>query len=141
MSEKKEGYVHKVQYYETDQMKIVHHSNYIRWFEEARTDWMEKIGFSYARMEEEGLLVPVLSVECEYKSMTKYGETVRIELDVTNFTGVRMTVRYHVYDAETDALRAVGQTKHAFINKDYRPLSVKRRYPDIYALILSELVD
>lgn len=40
-------YQHKVQYYETDQMGIVHHSNYIRWFEEARTDYMEKMGMGY----------------------------------------------------------------------------------------------
>ena len=63
-------YEHKVQYYETDQMKIVHHSNYIRWFEEARTAWMEEGGFGYAKMEEAGIISPVLEVDAKYKSMT-----------------------------------------------------------------------
>ena len=49
---------HKVQYYETDIMQIVHHSNYIRWFEEARIYLMDEIGFSYFQMEDEGIIVP-----------------------------------------------------------------------------------
>ena len=61
MGEQK-AYQHKVQYYETDQMGIVHHSNYIRWFEEARTDYMERLGIGYEKMEEQGILSPVLSV-------------------------------------------------------------------------------
>ena len=141
MSEEKMIYSHKIQYYETDQMGIVHHSNYIRWFEEARTDWMDRIGFSYARMEQEGLMVPVLSVECQYKTMSKYGETVEIELAVSAFTGVRMTFSYRIYDKETKELRAEGKTKHAFLNTDYRPVSVKRSYPEIYNLMLPELLE
>ena len=50
-------YIHKVQYYETDMMGMVHHSNYIRWMEEARIDFMDKLGFSYRKMEEEGCLL------------------------------------------------------------------------------------
>ncbi|HJB35179.1 MAG TPA: acyl-CoA thioesterase, partial [Candidatus Blautia merdipullorum] len=60
------AYEHKTQYYETDQMGIIHHSNYIRWFEEARVDFMDRCGFSYAQMEKDGLISPVLSVSCEY---------------------------------------------------------------------------
>ena len=62
-------YTHRVQYYETDQMGIVHHSNYIRWFEEARLDFMEKIGCSYAAVEASGIMIPVLSASCQYKTM------------------------------------------------------------------------
>ena len=49
-------YLHKVQYYETDMMGVVHHANYIRWMEEARIDFMDRIGFPYKRMEAEGFL-------------------------------------------------------------------------------------
>ena len=76
-------YRHKVQYYETDTMKIVHHSNYVRWMEEARVDMLEQMGIGYDVMERSGSLSPVLSVSCEYKSMTRLPETliayVRIE--------------------------------------------------------------
>lgn len=50
-------YEHKTQYYETDQMGIIHHSNYIRWFEEARIEFMNQCGFSYAQMEKDGIIV------------------------------------------------------------------------------------
>ena len=58
----KRAYSHKVQYYETDQMGIVHHSNYIRWFEEARTDLMEQMGLGYDEMEARGILSPVQTI-------------------------------------------------------------------------------
>lgn len=56
-------YTHRVQYYETDKMGIVHHSNYIRWFEEARIDWMRHCGISYREMEKQGIIVPVLELK------------------------------------------------------------------------------
>ncbi len=62
-------YKHKAQYYATDTMKIVHHSNYIRWMEEARVDMLEQMGLGYDVMEQAGVLSPVVSVECEYKKM------------------------------------------------------------------------
>lgn len=55
-------YEHRTQYYETDQMGIIHHSNYIRWFEEARTDLMRQMGIGYDEMEGQGIISPVLSV-------------------------------------------------------------------------------
>lgn len=59
-------YEHHAKYYETDQMGIIHHSNYIKWMEEARMDLMEQIGLSYKQMEEMEIISPVLSVSCEY---------------------------------------------------------------------------
>ena len=92
---------HKVQYYETDGMGIVHHSNYIRWFEEARVDLLEQLGFGYDRIEAAGYSGPVLEVSCQYKTMSKFGETVRIEASITQYNGVRMTLHYDVYDKAT----------------------------------------
>ena len=71
-------YKHLVQYYETDQMGIVHHSNYIRWFEEARSFLLEENGFGYKKMEESGIISPVLSVNARYKSMTHYLSLIHI---------------------------------------------------------------
>ena len=57
-------YEHHAKYYETDQMGIIHHSNYIKWMEEARMDLMDQIGLSYKQMEEMEIISPVLSVSC-----------------------------------------------------------------------------
>ena len=114
-------YDHKVQYYETDGMGIVHHSNYIRWFEEARVDLLEQLGFGYDRIEEAGYSGPVLEVSCQYKTMSKFGETVRIEASITQYNGVRMTLHYDVYDKATGTLRCTGDSRHCFINAEGKP--------------------
>lgn len=128
-------WLHKVQYYETDQMQIVHHSNYIRWFEEARTHLMEELGYGYQQMENEGIVIPVLSVQAEYKSMVRFGESVWVEAHITEFTGVKMVISYYVKDKETSQLRTVGKSKHAFLDKEsYRPLSLKRKHKTLFNL-------
>lgn len=128
-------WLHKVQYYETDQMQIVHHSNYIRWFEEARTHLMEELDYGYHQMESEGIVIPVLSVQAEYKNMVRYGETVRIDAQIKEFTGVKMVISYSVRDRVTDELKTIGETKHAFLDKEsYRPLSLKRKHTDLFSL-------
>lgn len=129
-------YKHKVQYYETDQMKIVHHSNFIRWFEEARTDFLEKAGFPYAWMEEHGIIIPVLSVSAEYKSMVHYGEEVLVGLAVEAFNGVRLCIRYEVRDALTGEEKAAGTSSHCFLDQDYRPLRLKKKFPEVYQMFM-----
>ena len=59
-------------------MGIVHHSNYIRWFEEARIDLMEQMGLGYEKMEEAGIISPVLSVQADYLRMMQFGDTFQI---------------------------------------------------------------
>ena len=124
-------YTHKVQYYETDKMGVVHHSNYIRWMEEARMDMMEQMGFGYDKMEELEIISPVISVSCEYKSMVRFGETVVIEAKVENYNGVKLKVVYSMTDKETGELRAVAQSSHCFLTMSGKPLSLKRSYPEI----------
>ena len=124
----------KANYYETDQMGVIHHSNYIRWFEEARVDFMEQMGFGYDKATAVGLDFAVLGVSCEYLSMVRFGETVRIKAAVTRLTPSRMTVSYRVEDEETGVLRCTGQTRHCYFdNAAQRPVSLKKVLPELYA--------
>lgn len=125
-------YLHKTQYYETDQMGIIHHSNYIRWFEEARTAFLEDMGYAYGRLEQEGIISPVLRVECDYRKMVRYGETVRIEVSVEKFNGIKLVISYRIYGLETDELYTFGRTSHCFLNKEGKPVSVKKEKPEFY---------
>lgn len=127
-------YTHTAQYYETDQMGIIHHSNYIRWMEEARIDFLEKIGFGYTRIEDGGVYVAVIGVNCEYKSMVRFGEKVDIRCTVTQCSAVRMAVAYTMTDAETGALRLTGETRHAFINAEGRPVRLQKALPELHAI-------
>ena len=127
-------YTHKVQYYETDQMGIVHHSNYIRWFEEARSDVLEKVGMGYDVMEASGVISPVLEAHAVYRSMTRYGEQVKITVKITAYNGIRLSITYEVADAVTGELRCTGETAHCFLDKNGKPISLKRKKPEMHKL-------
>ncbi len=128
------AYKHKVQYYETDQMRIVHHSNYIRWFEEARTDFLEKSGFSYAWMEEHGIVIPVLGVSAEYRQMVHYGDEVFVLPTVVQFNGLKLGLRYEIRNVRSGELTTTGTSSHCFLDADYRPLRLKKEFPEVYRM-------
>lgn len=124
-------YEHRAKYYETDQMGIIHHSNYIRWMEEARMDLMEQIGLSYKGMEEMEIISPVLSVSCEYKSMVHFDDTVVIHTRIVEYNGIKMKVEYRMTDKKTGELRTVANSEHCFLNRSGKPISLKRSYPEL----------
>lgn len=133
-------YQHKVQYYETDRMDCVHHSNYIRWFEEARTWLMGEEGFGYPQLEALGIVSPVLKAQAEYHTMTRFGETVVIETQVDSYTGTRIAFSYQVRDKATGVLRCQGRTSHCFLKEDTgRPVSLKKAAPAYHQKVLQAL--
>ena len=136
---KRESYKRKVHYYETDQMGIVHHSNYIRWFEEARLDLMEKMGLGYERMEEAGIISPVLSVQADYLRMMHFGDTFLISCFVKEYNGIKLTVGYEVINEATKMVHSRGTTKHCFISRDGRPLSLKQANPVFHEIFMRGL--
>lgn len=130
-------YEHTVQYYETDKMQVVHHSNYIRWFEEARTYWMDMIGVPYERIEKLGILIPVLEVSAQYKSMVTFKETVLINLRMDKFNGIKASFSYEITEKESGRLCTVGSSSHCFLNSDKKPIILKKSYPQIYEIFKS----
>lgn len=124
-------YIHNAKYYETDQMGIIHHSNYIRWMEDARVDFMNQCGLSYKAMEENGIVSPVISVSCKYKSMVHFDDTVEIKVKVSKYNGVRLDFEYEITDSETGELRTTGESTHGFLDKEGHIISLKHEYPDI----------
>lgn len=126
-------YIRKAQYYETDQMGIIHHSNYIRWFEEARVDFMEQMDYGYNQAVESGIDFAVLGITCEYKSMVRFGDTVRIELEISEFSAAKMAISYRIYDNTDGTLRTTGESRHCYYhNQKKRPVSLKKSLPDLY---------
>ncbi|MDN0043129.1 acyl-CoA thioester hydrolase [Lachnoclostridium sp. An298] len=120
-------YMLKARYYETDQMGIIHHANYIRWMEEARIDMLSQMGYPYRRFEEMGYISPVLHAECEYKKSVKFDDEVKIVVSLQEFGKVKFTLRYDIYNMSEDGvLSAVGTTRHCFLNKDGRPVIMNK---------------
>lgn len=124
-------YRHKVQYYETDKMGITHHSNYIRWMEEARIWFLERIGFSYAKLEEMGVISPVLSVNGRYLKTTTFDDLISITVAVQEFRGVKLQLAYTM-KAESGETVFEGTSEHAFLNREGRPVRMKKEYPELF---------
>ena len=129
-------YKHKVQYYETDQMQVVHHSNYIRWFEEARMDFLERTRLGYPEMEERGIVCPVLEVQANYLRMVRFGDTVAVKIEIKNYNGIKLVVGYQVISKETGLVHCTGETKHCFLNNKNQPIFLKRDHPDIHEMFM-----
>ncbi len=133
-------YEHKPHYYETDGMNIIHHSNYIRWFEDARIDLFSQLGIGYDRLVARGYDSPVLGVSCEYKHMVRFGETVCISIRLLAYTGVRIVFAYEVRDKETGEIRCTGESRHCFVpTGSTRPISLKKAWPEAHETFLAEL--
>lgn len=115
-----------INYYETDKMGVVHHSNYIRYMEESRCSWLENIGMPFAILEENNITIPVLGVNCTYKYHVIFGDTIIIKTFVKEYSGVRMTVGYEMTDKETGKIVLVGETKHCFTDKNLKPINLKK---------------
>lgn len=130
-----EPYVRKVQYYETDRMGITHHANYIRWMEEARIEFLERIGFPYAAMEAAGVLSPVRAVSCQYKRPCTFGDEIHITVSAEAFNGVVLTLGYEMRNAATGERVSEGRSEHVFVNREGRILRLKRDMPEFCAVI------
>ncbi|WP_100404218.1 acyl-CoA thioesterase [Bacillus solitudinis] len=124
----------EVRYAETDQMGVVHHSNYVVWFEVGRTQFIKTIGYSYAEMEREGILAPVTDIQVSYKHPTKYGDIVTVKTWVGSYNGLRVTYQYEVLNQE-GILCVTGASTHVCVRKDtFRPISMKKHMPEWHAI-------
>ena len=129
-------YTHRVHYYETDRMGVTHHSNYIRMMEEARVDFMEQLGWPYARMEELGVMSPVTAINVKYLAPTTFDDRVVITVKVKAFDGVRLTIGYTMEKAgETPVTVLTGESEHVFLNAQGRFVRLKRELPEFWQLL------
>ena len=122
----------EINYYEADKMQVVHHSNYIRYLEECRMDFMRQIGFDYAKMEQSGIMVPVLSVSCNYKNPARFGETICIVPKVERMHGVKYEMSYRIYSEDFSVLHNEAASSHCFVDLDFKPIRLKKEYPELY---------
>ena len=121
----------KINYYETDRMGVVHHSNYIRFLEEARCYWLEQVGMPFSLLEEKGITIPVLGVNVTYKYHVTFDDIIQIHIFVKDYSGVRMTIGYNVEDKKIGKTVLIGETKHCFTDKNLKPINLKKYNPEV----------
>ncbi len=125
-------YKRRINYYETDRMGIVHHANYIKYFEEARIYFLDKTGMSYREMEELGIIMPVLEVGCSYLSPARFDDMLDIGISLSYVKAAKASFVYEAKNALTGAAVCRGFSTHGFLDASFRPLNIKRAFPEIY---------
>ena len=112
----------KVRYSETDQMGFVHHSNYARYLEVARLEWLDGLGISYKWMEQNGVMLPVYNLQTTFKKSALFEDTLKIITSLRATPAVRITFDYEVFNQD-DELLTIASTELIFINtKTGRPM-------------------
>ncbi|MGN0267786.1 MAG: acyl-CoA thioesterase [Lachnospiraceae bacterium] len=129
-------YQHKVHYYETDKMGIVHHSNYIRWMEEARIDYFSQKGWEFEKLEELGIVSPVTAVDCKYRVSTRFADVIDISVKLEEFRGVKMKLSYEMRRGEE--LVCEGYSEHGFLDSEGKIISLKRSFPEVYKALIQD---
>ena len=104
-----------IRYYETDQMGFVHHSNYLRYFELARIEWISTLGFSYQKMEERGYLMPVINANIEFKRPLTFGNSFRVKIQSKEIPKVKFELTYEII-LDRNIIVARGSTILAFLS-------------------------
>jgi len=124
-------YTRMVFYHETDHMDIVNHSNYIHMTEEARVDFMGKIGVGYEAMEKQGVMLPVLGVTCRYLRSLHFGEHFSVYSYITKYNSFKLELKYKIFCTESGEKCAISTSSHCFTNTSIKPIRICDKYPEM----------
>ncbi len=123
----------EVRYYETDLMGIVHHSNYIRYFECGRHVALVNLGIPIQKIEEAGIMMPVVNVTCNYKTPAKQGDILRIVSTISAPPKARVVIETVIYN-ELNQIVCNGSVTLGFIHKETRkPTRAPQYFVDKFA--------
>ncbi len=122
-------------YAETDQMGIIHHSVYAIWYEQARTEFFNEIGFRYDEVEKNGVMTPLIELNCEYKRPAYYNQEVEVRTKIIKLTPVKFILEYDIYNQENQLIN-IGKTTLAWADaKTFKIINLQKKYPEVYQLI------
>lgn len=107
-------YKRRVNFYDTDLMGVVHHANYIRYFEEARVEYLRAAGWDLMELMDEGIVFPIVEVEAKYKESARYDEIILIHTCMRNVDRVKLEIEYEAVSEKTGRVLATGRTVNTF---------------------------
>lgn len=125
-------YTHRVRYADTDRMGVVYHGRYFEWFEAARTEMLRDAGLPYAKLEERGVMLPVIEVHCQYIRSVLYDELVTIQTSIVEATRSRLVLEYAISLEGEDRPRAVATTVHCYMSPEGRAIRAPQSLMDIF---------
>lgn len=116
----------RIRYGETDQMGVVYHGNYAQFFEIGRIDWLRSFGISYKNMEENNVMLPVVTLQCNFKKSAEFDDQITVKTTLKKIPTVKIEFEYEIFNQKNELL-TTGHTMLAFINmKTKKPM----RCPD-----------
>lgn len=133
-SEKTYTYYRKAQYHETDQMGIIHHSNYVKQMEEARIGYMSRMGFSYKKVEELGVISPVVEISVAYRKQVFFDDEIRIRVGIKQYNGISLEFNYEFFNASRNEICTTAYSRHCFL-KDGKLIALKKELPELNRII------
>ena len=128
----------RVRYAETDQMKVVYHSNYIIWFEVGRVEFLRQLGFAYRDMEADGYHLPVVEVKCRYKQPAVYDDEILIRTHMSNLRGPMIRFSYDILRNSDHALLAEGESTHFVVGNDMKSALLPEKYSAAFKKAMGE---
>lgn len=105
----------RVRYGETDQMGVVYHGNYAQYFEIGRVEWLRKFGVSYKQMEEDGVMLPVISLSINYKKSARYDDLIKVKTQLVKLPSATIEFNYEITN-ESGEILTTGNTTLVFID-------------------------
>lgn len=119
-------------YGETDMMGIVHHSVYALYYEQARVDFIKQFGVSYLKLEQDGLMLPLINLGCSYKLPIRFADEIVVETTVAEIKPAKIKFAYNLYNSENQLVNS-GFTEHGFVDSTtFKPINAKKKFPEIY---------
>lgn len=128
-------YIHKVKYYECDPMGITHHSNYVRFMEEARVNLLDQLGYGFEKLEAEGVVSPVLNINVNYMKSSKFQDEIAITVRFEKTSALKFTFRYEMKIGNTTICTA--QSVHCFMENGH-PVAAESRFPDLFNSLMQD---
>ena len=109
---------HHVNFYDTDAMAVIHHANYIRWFEIGRVEYLRSIGITLTEMMDDGYVFPITDISAKYVSPGKFDDNLVIETTATALTKAKMCFKYRIYRQEDDQVLVTGKSQNVYTSKE-----------------------
>lgn len=129
---------HKVNFYDTDAMAVVHHSNYIRWFEIGRVEFLRQAGITLTELMDDGYVFPITEVSAKYMNSGYFDDELIIETTPVALTKAKMAFSYRVLRAADDTVLVTGFTQNVFTSRATGKIT---RLPDKYYDKLKVMLD
>lgn len=131
-------YTHIIQQTEADKRNITQHTNYVKWMEDARNDYLEQLGWTAEKIEQNGIVPTVIAIECKFWQPSFVGEEISIHVEPVEYAGRRLRIKY-IMNKPNGSYLCEAISDLCFFHADGSPVRLNKEFPEFYATIISAI--